>query len=93
MVIEGADAVTGTAAGTGAGTDPGMGNIDEDIGIAVIGGILTEEMGIGIPTETGATSRLAAVAAVTVTGVTGIDTLATVVAEVVRRASSWLKNL
>ena len=89
MVVIGS-AVAGTAAGagtgTGAGADPGMANI-EGIGIAVAGGILTEEMGIGIPTETGATSRLVAIAAVT--GATGVDTLA----EGVWKASSWLKNL
>ena len=90
VVIGGASAGTGAGTGTGAGADPGMANI-EGIGIAVADGILTEEMGIGIPTETGATSRLAAIAAVT--GATGVDTLAAAVAEGVWKAPSWLKNL
>lgn len=80
--------------------DPGMaaagkvvvrsGGYIEDIARVEEGGILREEeVGIGIPMETGATSKVTPVLAVVVTGV---DTLVAV-AEVEWRASSWLKNL
>lgn len=97
VVAAAVDVGSGTVVVADPGTTAGIvalrlwGNMEE-----VEVGIRTDEIGIGIPIETGATSKVIILVLVFVTVVTGIgreaDTLL-VVAVDEWRASSWLKNL